>query len=182
MKKFIISTVVAICFCFVCFAACNNNSILAKPENTTLEFWIAEKVSADDFNDHEQILGMFGGDLYFGKGYHANEINEDGVVYPEHYVTYTVTAYPDYSSNGGRYDTVTRIEITDTNVSVGGISCDSSLEEFDAVFKGLGCNIQDKGIIHIATFGNASISFADYDENEIITIWVNVTNKQGIVF
>lgn len=181
MKKSAIAAVVSISFGFVFLAACNNSGVLAKPENTALEFWVAEKVSADDFNGHEQILGAFGGNLYFGQGYHANEINEDGVVYPEHYVTYLVTAYPDYSSPGG-YDAVTRIEITDPNVSVGGITCASSLEEFDAVFEGLGCSIQDKGIIHIAAYGKTKVAFADYDESEIITIWVEVTNKEGIVF
>ena len=183
MKKFAISAAMLLCFGFAFLTGCEGNDVLPKPENTCLEFWVAEKVSAEDFDGHEQVVDMFGGYLYFGEGYRAAESPEEGtVVYPEHYVTYTVTAYPDVSSNGARFYTVTRIEVTDPAVSIGGITCDSTLEEFDAVFGGLGCSIQDKGIIHIATYGNTGISFADYDGKEIITVWVNVPNREGIDF
>lgn len=183
MKRCMILAVATLCLSPVFLSACSDGGVISKPEDTTLEFWVAEKVSAEDFNGYDQIVDISGGYLYLGEGYHLNETaDEYGSYYPDHYVKYTVTAYPDYSSNGGNFDTVTRIEVTDPEVTVGGITCNSSLEEFDAVFRDLGCSIQDKGIIHIATYKNTQIAFADYDGNEIITISVNVTNKEGIVF
>lgn len=183
MKKFAIAILTSLCLSILFTSACTSNKILQRPEDTTLEFWVAEKVSEEDFKGHYSVEGVFGGYIYFGKEYLPNEITEENSqIKPDYCVTYTVTAYPDYSSNNGKFDTVTRIEITDPAISVYGITCNSTLDDFDKVFQDLGCKIQDKGIIHIATYGKTQIAFADYEEQEIITIWVEVTNKQGISF
>ncbi len=183
MKKYAIAIFAALWLCVLSLSACGDDPILAKPEDTALEFWITEKVSREDFQEHYCFEGVFGGLIYLGKDYPPPETAEDhSLIFPEHYVQYTVTAYPDYSSNKGIFDTVTKIQITDPDVSVYGITCNSSLEEFDKVFTNLGCSIQDKGILHIAKSGKTHISFAKYEEREIITIWVEVTNKQGIDF
>ncbi len=140
-------------------------------------------MSGEDFKNHYSVEGVLGGYVYFGKDYKPNQTtDENSLVQPEHCVRYTVTAYPDYSSNGEKFDTVTRIEITDPQVSLYGITCNSTLEEFDNAFMNLGCKIQDKGIIHIATYGKTQIAFDDYEGKETITIWVEVTNKEGIIF
>ena len=125
-------------------------------------------------------LHGFGADFYYGKGYQPAEIIEDSAaIPPEHCVIYTVSPYPDYSS-GGQY--VTRIAITDPQVTVYGITCNSTLQDFDTTFENLGCSIQDKGLLHIATYGKVKIALASYDENKELTVSVEVTNKQGIDF
>ncbi len=169
-----------ICIALFATAGCTSNKILDRPEDTSLEYWVAQDVSGADFSGNYQVPYAFGADVYYGKGYLPEEINEDSVIIqPEHCVVYTVTAYPDYSS-GGRF--VTRIEITDPQISVYGITCDSDLRDFDETFKNLGCTVQDKGLLHIATYGRFKIALASYGEENTLTVWVEVTNKQGIVF
>lgn len=168
-------------FCITLFAmvGCTDNKVLDKPQDTSLEFWVMQDVSDIDFSGHYKLHG-FGADFYYGKGYQPAEIIEDSAaIPPEHCVIYTVSPYPDYSS-GGQY--VTRIAITDPQVTVYGITCGSTLQDFDATFENLGCTIQDKGLIHIATYGKVKIALASYDENKELTVWVEVTNKQGIDF
>ncbi len=167
-----------LCIVF-CNGSCTSDKILAKPEDTSLEFWVLQDVSDIDFSGHYKLHG-FGADFYYGKGYQPAEIIEDSAaIPPEHCVIYTVSPYPDYSS-GGQF--VTRIAITDPQISVYGITCDSTLQDFDATFENLGCTIQDKGLIHIATYGKVKIALASYDENKELTVWIEVTNKQGIDF
>ena len=182
-SKKLLLPLLLLCITIFVMVGCTNDKILAKPQDTSLEFWVTEKVASEDFKDHYRVDGVFGAYIYFGKDYQPNEITEENAdKQPKHCVTYTITAYPDYSSNNGKFDTVTRIEITDPQVSIYGITCNSTLQDFDEAFKNLGCTIQDKGLIHIATYGKVKIALASYDENKTLTIWVEVTNKQGIVF
>ena len=172
-----------LCIALFAMVSCTSDKILAKPQDTSLEFWVTEKVTSEDFKDHYSVDDVFGAYKFFGKDYQPNEITEENSdIQPKHCVTYTVTAYPDYSSNNGKFDTVTRIEITDPQVSIYGITCDSTLQDFDKTLEKLGCTIQDKGLIHIATYGKVKIALASYDENKTLTIWVEVTNKQGLNF
>ena len=183
MKSFVRAFLIFLLLGTLFLTSCASGRVLERPEDTSLEFWIAEKVSTEDFEGHYRVDDAFGCYLYYGKGYQPVESEEGGgPVQPEHCVKYTITAYPDYSSNQGNFDTVTRIEITDPKVSVYGITCRSSLTEFDRVFTDLECESQDKGIIHIARIGKTNISFADYGESAVLTVWVEVTNRQGIDF
>ena len=177
-KKLLIPLLL-LCISLFAMVGCTSDKILAKPVDTSLEFWVIQDVSDIDFSGHYKLHG-FGADFYYGKGYQPAEIIEDSAaIPPEHCVIYTVSPYPDYSS-GGQY--VTRIAITDPQVTVYGITCGSTLQDFDATFENLGCTIQDKGLIHIATYGKVKIALASYDENKELTVWVEVTNKQGIDF
>lgn len=179
MKKTI--TAFALCSCVLAMSACTSNKTLAKPQDTSLEFWVAEEVTDFDFSEHTPIYGMMGGGaMYMGKGYQplSGDVSQ-GYVYPDYYVLYTLTSYPDYSDEGLF---VTRIVITYPAVSVYGVTCESSLDTFDKTFQDLGCDIQDKGIIHIATYGRSKVSFADYEGEETITVWVEVTNRWGVVY
>lgn len=183
MRRFAIAIITSLCLCIMFTPACSDNKILVKPEDTTLEFWIAEKVPKEDFKDHYSIDGVFGGYIFLGKDYHPIEIPEDNFrTQPEHCVANTVTAYPDYSSNNGKFDTVTRIEITDPVNCIYGITCNSTLDDFVIVFNALGCQIQVNGITHTASYGKSHISFTDYEGYETVSIWVEVTNKHGIIF
>ena len=178
IKKFVLP-VLLLCIMLFAMVGCTDDKVLDKPKDTSLEFWVLQDVSDIDFSGHYKLHG-FGADFYYGKGYQPAEIVEDSAaIPPEHCVIYTVSPYPDYSS-GGQY--VTRIAITDPQVTVYGISCDSTLQDFDATFENLGCTIQDKGLIHIATYGKVKIALASYDESKELTVWVEVTNKQGIDF
>ena len=178
IKKFILPLLL-LCVTLFTMVGCTDDKMLEKPQDTSLEFWVMQDVSDIDFSGHYKLHG-FGADFYYGKGYQPTEIIEDSeVIAPEHCVIYTVSPYPDYSS-GGQY--VTRIAITDPQVTVYGITCGSTLQDFDATFENLGCTIQDKGLIHIATYGKVKIALASYDENKELTVWVEVTNKQGIDF
>ena len=178
IKKFVLP-VLLLCITMFAMVGCTDNKMLEKPQDTSLEFWVMQDVSDIDFSGHYKLHG-FGADFYYGKDYQPMEIIEGSeVIAPEHCVIYTVSPYPDYSS-GGQY--VTRIAITDPQVTVYGITCGSTLQDFDATFENLGCTIQDKGLIHIATYGKVKIALASYDENKELTVWVEVTNKQGIDF
>lgn len=162
------------------FSSCTYSKVLKKPDDTTLEFWITDNVASFDFSNHKQIYGVFGAKRYYGKGYEPvyNE-TDDRFEEPEHYVIYTVSAYPDCSN---RSDYVTRIEITDPNISVYGITCNSSLEEFEKVFTDLGCQIESTMYFCTATYKKCSIALHNYSNKKSISISVEVTNKFGIVY
>ncbi|MDE7463713.1 MAG: hypothetical protein K2M48_01675 [Clostridiales bacterium] len=179
-------SIICILACALCLTApglcgCADDKVLERPKDTDLEFWITDKVSEEALKNHYRIPG-FGCEMFFGKDYQPNEINgENSEIEPDHCVVYTVTAYPDYSSNNGHIDTVTHIKITDPNVSIYGVTCNSTFDEFDAVFKDLGCKIEDRGTFHLATYGKTSVSFVDSTVKSI-SISVEVTNKDGIDF
>ena len=61
MKKYAIAIFAALCLCVLSLSACGDDSILAKPEDTALEFWITEKISREDFQEHYCFEGVFGG-------------------------------------------------------------------------------------------------------------------------
>lgn len=160
------------------FSSCTYNKVLEKPKETSLEFWITDNVSSFDFTDYNQIDGVFGAKEYYGKGYEPvyNEIY-DIFEKPKHYVIYTLTGYPDCLSKG---DYVTGIEITDPAISVYGITCNSSFDEFDSVFTELGCEIESTTYVHTATYKKCSVSFWNYSDIKKIFIKVEVTNKYGV--
>lgn len=133
------------------------------------------------FDGHALIVGMFGGVEYFGSGYWSEELFTPGEdEYPEYYVTYTLTAYPDYSS--GDSDTVTRIEITDPKVRVYGINCNCSVDEFAKAFSSIGCEVETSETGGTATYGKTKISLTAVGGARALSISVEVTNKDGIVF
>lgn len=120
-----------------------------------------------------------GGRQFYGKGYAPVSVDDDHNARPDTYVIYTLTAYLDYSDDGLF---VTRIEITDPAVSIYGISCGSSLDEFDRAFQDLGCEIQDNGAWHIAKHGKTKVIFNASDDDRSISVSVEITNRNGIQF
>ena len=180
MKKFLISTL--LCLCMVSLTSCTSNAdnkIIEKPNDTTLEFWVAQDVSNVDFSEHCQIVGMEGGSQYYGKDYGSISVDDEQVYDHFQCVIYTITAYPDYS-DGGEF--ITQIDITDPQVSVYGITCNSSFDDFDKTFQDLGCTIQDKGWGHVASYGVFTISLLSNSEAAKISVRVEVTNREGIDF
>lgn len=160
------------------------NMPCSMPDNTPLEFWITENVKGIDFSSHDEITGWFGAREYLGSDY-KKIINSNGTCSkPKYYVSYLVTAYPDYA-DGGAY--ITQIEITDPEVDVYGLNVNSTIEEFNSVFEGFGFMLSDgdssactirfakkDGISFILTHGQ------NIDSKLIIN--AEITNREGIQY
>ena len=179
MKK-IMSLLLTLSF-ITTLIGCGNmkQTIPAKPEDTALEFWITENVEDIDFRDYDEIDGWYGAHEYLGKGYQA-QIDENNMqIHPDSYVSYRITAYPDYS-DGGSY--VTYITIAAPDVTLYGLSIQSSMELFDTVFEDMGYQISNddsNDTIHIAEKNGVFFSF---EEGKEIHIWVEVSNQERIMF
>lgn len=140
-----------------------------------LEFWITENVDDFDFSGHQPKYGIMGGYEYYGTGY-VPTIGEDGQqVDPEHCVIYTITNYPDYSSNSL---CVTRIEITDPAVTVYGLSLSSTADEIKSVMTAEGFTITGNDTAIRAEKGNIRFTFSRHS----IMISAEVTNRLGIIY
>ncbi len=143
---------------------------LSRPADTNLEFWITESVEKSDFSGHEQYYGTFGSEVYLGTGY--SFLEDDGSqAFPERYVSYTVTSYPDHAYGK---PAVTRIVITDPEVRIYGLTVDSAWEEVNEVMRAHGYRINEDGY----TKRGVRIVFRE----GMITISVEVRNLFSIQF
>jgi len=173
-----LSLVIVLMTILCCLVGCNQDDIndLSQPPSN-LEFWIAENVDDVDFSKYQIKYGMMGGTEYYGTGY-VPTIDEEGQqVDPEHCVLFTVTSYPDYSSKSQH---ITYISITDPSIEVYGLTINSSQEDirYQLEVKN-GFSIEELGgNTLVARKGDYTFSFSPSK----ITIKVNVTNKQGIIF
>ena len=157
------------------------------PKNTSLEFWITEDVKDRDWTGHEEIYGWMGAREFLGSGYKKNEDPTGSNQHPEHYVSYVITAWPDYA-DGGEF--VTDITVTDPDVTVYGLTIESTYEEFDAVFEPLGYELSwSNGAIETRVATKNGITFrltraVDDNPNVVpqIRISAEVTNREGIVY
>ena len=169
MKK---TKIISILLSAIFIVGCGEN--IAEPEHD-LEFWIAENVDDFDFSSYQAKYGIMGGREYYGTGY-GPTLDEDGQqIDPEHCVVYTVTNYPDYSSNSRH---VTRIEITDPAVTVYGLSLSSSAEEIRATMTAEGFTVTGSDTALRAERDNFLFTFS----KDKITIRAEVTNHFGIVY
>ena len=157
------------------------------PKNTSLEFWITEDVKDRDWTGHDEIYGWMGAREFLGSGYKKNEDPTGSNQHPEHYVSYVITAWPDYA-DGGEF--VTDITVTDPDVTVYGLTIESTYEEFDAVFEPLGYELSwSDGAIETRVATKNGITFrltraVDDNPNVVpqIRISAEVTNREGIVY
>ena len=164
------------------------NTVLGEmPKNTSLEFWITEDVKDRDWTGHDEIYGWMGAREFLGSAYKKNE-DADGLDQrPEHYVSYVITAWPDYA-DGGQF--VTDIIVTDPAVKVYGLTIASTFEEFDAVFEPLGYELSwSEGAIQTRVATKDGVTFrltraVDDNPNVVPQIRISavVTNREGIVF
>ena len=173
------------------FAGCvdnNRDMVLGEmPQDTSLEFWITEDVEGYDWLGYDEIYGWFGAREFLGKGYKRNTDSDDSMQYPEHYVSYVITAWPDYA-DGGEY--VTDISITDPAVAVYGLTVESTFEEFDAVFGKMGCELSwSDGAIKTRVAKKNGITFSltrAAEGNPEITpqfrISAEISNREGIIY
>lgn len=146
-----------------------------KPEDTILEFWICDDVSAVDWSGHDEIDGWMGAQEFLGKDYCAGVQGER----PPVRVSYILTAWPDYADEGSY---VTTIEITDPSVSVYGLTVESGAEEFEQVMTSMGYHVElvDDGFQRAVRDG-FTFSLHCGDEPEL-RISAEVSNHEGIVF
>ena len=157
------------------------------PKNTSLEFWITEDVKDRDWTGHDEIYGWMGAREFLGSGYKKNEDPTGSNQHPEHYVSYVITAWPDYA-DGGEF--VTDITVTDPDVTVYGLTIESTHEEFDAVFEPLGYELSwSNGAIETRVATKNGITFrltraVDDNPNVVPQIRISavVTNREGIVY
>ena len=157
------------------------------PKNTSLEFWITEDVKDRDWTGHDEIYGWMGAREFLGSGYKKNEDPTGSNQHPEHYVSYVITAWPDYT-DGGEF--VTDITVTDPDVTVYGLTIESTYEEFDAVFEQLGYELSwSEGAIKTRVATKDGITFrltrAVEDNQDVVPVFsitAEVTNREGIVF
>ena len=157
------------------------------PKNTSLEFWITEDVKDYDWTGHDEIYGWMGAREFLGSRYKKNEDPSGSNQHPEYYVSYVITAWPDYA-DGGEF--VTDITVTDPDVTVYGLTIESTYEEFDAVFEPLGYELSwSNGAIETRVATKNGITFrltraVDDNPNVVpqIRISAEVTNREGIVY
>ena len=157
------------------------------PKDTTLEFWITEDVKDRDWSGHDEIYGWMGAREFLGSAYKKNADADGSDQHPEHYVSYVITAWPDYA-DGGQF--VTDITVTDPAVKVYGLTIASTFEEFNAVFEPLGYELSwGEGAIKTRVATRDGITFrltrAVEDNPDVvpqIRISAEVTNREGIVF
>ena len=157
------------------------------PKDTTLEFWITDDVKDQDWSEYDEIYGWMGAREFLGSAYKKNADTDGSDQHPEHYVSYVITAWPDYA-DGGQF--VTDITVTDPAVTVYGLTIESAYEEFDAVFQPLGYELSwSEGAIKTRIALKDGITFrltrAVEDNPDVvpqIRISAEVTNREGIVF
>lgn len=157
------------------------------PKNTSLEFWITEDVKDQDWTGHDEIYGWMGAREFLGSGYKKNEDPTGANQHPDHYVSYVITAWPDYA-DGGEF--VTDITVTDPDVTVYGLTIESTYEEFDTVFEPLGYELSwSDGAIETRVAIKNGITFRltrAVDDNPNVVpmfrISAEVTNREGIVY
>ena len=157
------------------------------PKDTTLEFWITEDVKDRDWTGHDEIYGWMGAREFLGSAYKKNADADGSDQHPEHYVSYVITAWPDYAA-GGQF--VTDITVTDPAVKVYGLTIASTFEEFDAVFEPLGYELSwGEGAIKTRVATRDGITFrltraVEDNPNVVPQIRISavVTNREGIVF
>ena len=168
MKKLIILLISAI----LLLPSCASRPI--EPEHD-LEFWITQNVDDFDFSSYQPKYGIMGGWEYYGTGY-VPTLDENGQqVDPEHCVIYTVTNYPDYSSNSL---CITRITITDPAVKVYGLSMTSTHEEISSTMTAAGFTVTESDTALKAEKDNLRFTFS----KDAITISAEVTNLFGIIY
>ena len=150
------------------------SSRLHEPEHD-LEFWIAEDVNDFDFSSYQPKYGIMGGWEYYGTGYVPTLGEEGQQIDPEHCVIYTVTNYPDYSSNSL---CITRITVTDPAVTLYGLSLSSTADEIRSVMESEGFTVTESGTALKAEKDNLRFTFS----KDSITVSAEVTNHFGIIY
>ena len=165
MKKLIALTLL-LCTLALMFSSCSNYVTIEKPTDANFEYWLLDSPNKKSFTYIDGI------------GYLSNNyepiINEDGsLCAPQEYVSYWFENYPFWEVG---IDKIMCINITDPNVSVWGLTINSTKEEFVDTFSRMGFDIDGPGKSRcFARYGNIEIIFyynerirIDYDVISIV--------------
>lgn len=152
---------------------------LKKPADTNLDFWITERAERQEFEEKGCTLlpGWFGAAEYLDHRYVAEE-SGDMAVAPAVHVTYLLSGYPDTKDEWA----VTRIHITDPEITVYGLTMNSTNTEIE----GRMADMTDKfhysevnDVLHISfNVGKCVFDFS----SSAINIGVATTNKEEIIY
>ncbi len=153
----------------------------------SIEFFIKQNVENYNFSSFDEISGWFGAREYLGSEYEKITDVDGTDSKPEHYVSYLVTAYPDYA-DGGSY--ITEIRITDPEVYVYGLTIESTASEFYSAFIKMGFTISDEEtsscIILIAEKDGVKCTMTVPKQGSNVTpeivISAKVSNREGIEY
>ena len=108
----------------------------SRPKDTNLEFWITEKFDDLDLSTCEREHLYYENVVYYGTGYKSGD---------EEVVIYYFNPYPTPKATEPLY--ITRIDITDPNVTVYGLTINSPQEEFVE-------KMQENGFVTTTTVNN----------------------------
>lgn len=188
MKRFI-SLAVTVSIILLCLYSCNTRYIPVYGENiigpyfhiielpkkeaggeTTLEFWIGDKIVESDYQNHTNVFNGF-----LGEGYELDPDNQNG--FPKFYVRYIVENYPSIDS---KTKGVTEIVITDPYVKVYGLTTMSSIYEFADAFEKLGATVSISDNLVRARLNDACFTLRGSTKNSHPVITIS-TDQVGIV-
>lgn len=151
-----------------------------------LDFWICDSFMDVDLSDYQELYGSFGAHRYVNLKYKVETVTEEGggtyQRLPEHCVVYIVSAYPDYSDYSLYGPFVTGIDITDPEVSVFGITVNTSPEEFYRILTGKGFNAPDEYSYSESCVSSDGYYLIILEPDTMIRIIAPVENRDGIVF
>lgn len=167
MKKTV--KLLAGCLCACALGACGESAsykFLDRPENTNLELWITQKLEAEDIKDMTELGGCFGCRLFLGSKY--TPAYYDGNSFAPStpngpYVEYEASGYPDSSDS---YH-ITGITIKDPEVTVYGLTMNSTKEEISRTMKDEGFHEHCEGEYCKWSKHNCVFNFYNNSDNEI---------------
>jgi large subunit ribosomal protein L4 len=142
------------------------------------ELVIVDEIKLDTYKTDEmaKMFKALGCEKTVTKNYKVTTTDENGEQRdPEYCVIYTVTSYPDYSSGKSH---ITRISITDPEVSVYGVTLTSSAEDIKNALTEAGFSVTEKNGGVRGEKGRFSVSFSA----DSIYIHADVSNRFGIQF
>ena len=152
---------------------------LKKPSDTNLEFWITERVETQKLKDKDCTLlpGWFGAEEYLDHRYVADTSGEMAKA-PAVHVTYLLSGYPDAKDKWA----VTRIHITDPEITVYGLTMQSTHTEIEDRMVDMTDEFRYSEVndVQHVSFHVGKCVF-DFSSAEI-RIAVPTTNEEGIIY
>ena len=168
-KTRMIALILLLCTVTLMFSSCGSEKI-EKPADANFEYWILDK--PDMSNCTELYISGNKVHHYLDNGYKA-EVSENGnLVAPKVAVIYCVHKYP--FTDWGVVWRIDSIRVTDPNVSVWGLTINSTREEFVEVMIDLGFEFHSEGEKYICFSFDKNYVGLRYGER--ITISYDIPN------
>jgi len=173
MKKSLITLIIIP----ILLSGCATDKYLQRPKDTNLLFWITQRCSGEDFKQAgcSFIPGWFGAEEYLDYRYELLEVGDKysethHYTIPPKHVTYVISGYPDALDGYA----VTSIEITDPEITVYGLTMNSTNQEIENKMKQL--QFVKKNDAYFKN--NCTFNFS----SDFISIKAPSTNKHHIIY